>query len=172
MKFKINEVYRGLKYHDEDYSDRLEVSNIGNIRNAITHKVYKLQLNRSTGYLGSYVSLGSRSKGKMFKSHIAVASTFLPNPYGFPIVNHKDGVKTNCFAYNLEWCTYKHNTQHAFRNGLIVPCKGESHPKSKLSLSDIEYVKDIYIPRDPYYGLRALSRLFGVNHSSLRRHLL
>ena len=34
MKFRPNEVYKGLIYQGKDYSDRLEVSNFGNIRNS------------------------------------------------------------------------------------------------------------------------------------------
>lgn len=42
------------------------------------------------------------------------------------VVNHKDGNKNNSFYRNLEWCTYKHNNEHAFRTGLRtdnVRCK-------------------------------------------------
>ncbi|EKD89526.1 MAG: hypothetical protein ACD_33C00046G0007 [uncultured bacterium] len=38
--------------------------------------------------------------------------------FGKPIVNHKDGNKTNYHASNLEWCSYSHNAQHAIDTGL------------------------------------------------------
>lgn len=43
------EIYKGVIYQGVNYSDRLEVSNIGNIRNVKTKHVYKLHVNKN-GY--------------------------------------------------------------------------------------------------------------------------
>jgi len=51
---------------------------------------------------------------KQYLLHILVARVFLPNFYGKSIVNHKDGNKTNCKLYNLEWTTPSENSQHAY----------------------------------------------------------
>lgn len=50
--------------------------------------------------------------------HTLVAKHYLPNPYGYIQVNHKDGIKTNCHKDNLEWCSPQQNTEHALRTGL------------------------------------------------------
>jgi hypothetical protein len=50
--------------------------------------------------------------------HRLIAETLIPNPYGLPAVNHKDGDKNNNCVDNLEWCTHKQNVQHSFDNGL------------------------------------------------------
>ena len=44
--------------------------------------------------------------------HRLVAKAFIPNPNGFPVVNHKDEDKTNNAASNLEWCTYRYNVNY------------------------------------------------------------
>lgn len=35
-----------------------------------------------------------------------------------PVVNHKDGNKTNYQASNLEWCSFQENSMHAYSTGL------------------------------------------------------
>lgn len=52
--------------------------------------------------------------------HKLVAEHYVPNPYGYPIVNHKDGNKRNNNADNLEWTTHQRNLQHALDTGLRV----------------------------------------------------
>ncbi len=56
---------------------------------------------------------------KQYTLHILMAQVFLPNIYNKPIVNHKDGDKTNAKLYNLEWCTYSENMIHAHDTGLL-----------------------------------------------------
>lgn len=42
-----------------------------------------------------------------------VALTYIDNPHGYPIVNHKDENKSNDFYGNLEWCTFSYNAKHS-----------------------------------------------------------
>jgi len=59
-------------------------------------------------YLG--ISIG----GKNYKAHRLVAKVFLPNPHNKTVVNHIDGNKLNSKLDNLEWCTHKENSIHAY----------------------------------------------------------
>lgn len=47
-----------------------------------------------------------------FRIHRLIASAFLPNPMGYPIINHKDENPSNNCVDNLEWCTYKYNSNY------------------------------------------------------------
>lgn len=44
--------------------------------------------------------------------HRLVAMAFIPNPKQFPCVNHKDENKSNNCVDNLEWCSYKYNSNY------------------------------------------------------------
>jgi hypothetical protein len=57
-------------------------------------------------------------KAKAYLIHRLVAEMFVPNPHGYPCINHKDGNKANPHPDNLEWCTHQQNMQHAMDTGL------------------------------------------------------
>ncbi len=77
---------------------------------------------RKTGYCGIKLFRyeGNKSIRKGLLVHRLIAKTFIPNPEELPIVNHKNGNKKDNRVENLEWCTYKNNTQHAWDNNLIT----------------------------------------------------
>jgi hypothetical protein len=70
----------------------------------------------SNGYL--IVSLFYNKKAHVHKVHRLVCQTFLNNDNNYPIVNHKNGIKTDNNVNNLEWCTHKHNVNHSWENNL------------------------------------------------------
>ena len=49
---------------------------------------------------------------KRYKIHRLVALAFIPNPAGLPQINHKNEIKTDNRAENLEWCTAKYNVNY------------------------------------------------------------
>ena len=98
-----------------NYENLYQVSNIGNIR---TKKTLK---NRRIAYTHGYPSIILRKNNKYrnLTIHRLVAQAFIPNPNNYNVVNHINGDKTDNRIENLEWCTHKHNTQEAYRLGLM-----------------------------------------------------
>ena len=171
------EVWAGLKYQGKDYSAFYEISNFGHIRNSRTKYVCKTYITHS-GYSYICVSLGSKKLRKGFRIHKAVAETFIPNPNNLPMINHKDGIKTNNYAGtpennftdgNLEWCDNSYNVRHALKMGLIDTNKysGENNVFAKLSNKDVAFIREHYIPFHKLYGARPLARRFGVTHHTI-----
>jgi hypothetical protein len=87
-----------------------EVSNLGNIRSS---KYGSARLLKPTMRKGYYmVCIRAENTIKQATLHRLVADAFVPNPYGYTIVNHKDENKTNNNANNLEWCTPQYNVTY------------------------------------------------------------
>ena len=59
-----------------------------------------------------------------------VAQAFILNKEQKPQVNHKNGVKVDNNAKNLEWCTNSENQLHAYAVGIREICFGVSAPAS------------------------------------------
>jgi hypothetical protein len=117
---------------------------------------------RTNGYLT--VTIATNGKRKDFFIHRLVAENFLENPDSLPVVNHKDGNKTNNNVSNLEWCTYKRNTQHALETGLMKT--GEEHPRAKLTEAQVKAIKEAIEKGVPCLKL---AKIYNVASSTIDR---
>jgi len=77
---------------------------------------YLKQGTRRGGY--KYVTLCKDEKPKKYLVHRLVAEHYIPNPENKPLINHKNGIKTDNRIENLEWCTSSENNRHAHQMGL------------------------------------------------------
>lgn len=161
------EVWKDVIFRGKNYGEFYKISSQGRLFGVKTGKIRKIHINKK-GYCLVGVSFGSRSDKTTWKIHQLVAEAFIPNPNNYPIPNHKDGNKLNNFVDNLEWCTYKYNTQHAIKNGLISYDSVISKDR-KLSDDDALYILNNYKPRHKKYGCRALSRKYNVDHTVIER---
>lgn len=88
------------------------VSNLGRFLNKESGKVYEGKPDKK-GY--KRVCLSEDGKRFLLFTHREVAKAFLPKIDGKQYINHKDGDKGNNELNNLEWCTPKENSVHAFK---------------------------------------------------------
>lgn len=139
----------------KDIDDKYQVSNFGNIRSCASGK-WKLKQTQTVrdGYVR--VILGGNGKTKSHFVHRLVAEAFVPNPDKKTQVNHKNGVKTDNRAENLEWVTCSENIRHAFNTGL------NKHLKYKIKCIETGEI---------FNGIGEASRKTGVRNSSIWLHL-
>ena len=127
-----------------------EVSNLGRVKSLsrvvkrgegelrVKEKIRVLVPN-TKGYL--QVKLCNQKIKKYKIVHRLVGECFVENPSEKPCINHKNGIKTDNRAVNLEWCTYRENNLHAIKSGLIGDRTGTNNSNSKLSEDDVKEIK-------------------------------
>lgn len=94
-------------------ADGIYIYDDGRIWNEKKQKFISTSLDEK-GY--AKVSLWVNKKVRTMKIHRLVAKYFVPNPYNYKEVNHKDENKINNRASNLEWCDRKYNVNYGNRN--------------------------------------------------------
>lgn len=135
IKTKICAVCRKKRKITYGFKWEYDISNVNKYENEIWKPIPKNLIHNTEGYFISSYGRVKNHKGritdghhhpsgyiwvsvypKQYLLHILLAKVFLPNFYGKTIVNHKDGNKSNCKLYNLEWVTSSENSQHAHNN--------------------------------------------------------
>lgn len=147
-----------------------EVSNAGEVRRRLPPKkrgkteVGKV-LSPSPNLQGYWLAtLCFDGRSRTILTHHLVAEAFHgPRPLKAHI-NHKDGNKKNNCAWNLEYCTAKENSRHAWRTGLMkahTNNRGEGHPLHKLTLANATEAKRLAVSGE--MGLKQIAEMFGVS---------
>jgi hypothetical protein len=97
-----------------------QVSNLGRIRSITTRtNTYFGKILKTYEDKDGYLRLSLFKNGKKFPRyvHLLVAETFIPNPKRLPQANHKDGIRNNPTADNLEWRSDLGNKRHSVKSG-------------------------------------------------------
>ena len=161
------EIWKDIKNFEGVY----QISNLGRVRSLprivkrgkalmrIKGKILKTCYT-STGYEHAVVQNGKKTKH--LAVHRLVALAFIPNPKNKEQVNHIDGVKTNNYVKNLEWCTRSENEKHAHKIGL-KDWRGENQSRSKLTETQ---VRDIRKLQGKKTG-REVAKEYEVTHSTI-----
>lgn len=93
-------------------------------------RILKIDLG-SWGY--TQIHLYNKGNDTHYFVHRLVATTFIDNPLNKPEVNHKNGIKIDNRAENLEWVTAKEQMQHAYQTKLCYGAMGENSWLAKLT---------------------------------------
>lgn len=139
-----------------------EVSNHGNIRSVRTGKTMKLAVTKH-GY--NQISFRTDGKKKNAFVHRLVAEAFIPNPEKKREVNHKNGIKTDNRAENLEWVSRGENQHHAYDVGLRNAMNEEHNQMVVIA------IKAISGESEEYSSQNEASRRLGINQGSIARSI-
>ena len=138
----MEEFWKPIPFYDGLYV----VSNTGKVKSLNwnhTGKPKELKSYDNGGY--RRVCISKNGTVKRFLVHRLVAELFLDNPNNYPVVNHKDGNKTNNNVSNLEWISIKDNVNHAIETGLRprnINCVRKRGRESKLCKPVYQYDKN------------------------------
>lgn len=162
------EIWKSIKTYEGLY----EVSNLGRIKSL--SKRWSVGIKKETvlrpsiskaGYLR--VVLCHNSIKKHITIHKLVATHFCTNDNGNKIINHKNGIKSDNRADNLEWCTYSENALHAFSQGLVKPQKGERNGNTKIKEQDVSKIKRLY--KEERLSQIKIGLIFGISQTQVGR---
>ena len=123
---KMEEIWSPI----DGYAGKYEVSSFGRINSILAFKNFT----RESFSFGSVephgyriITLTSNGAKRTFYVHRLVALAFIPNPNNLPCINHIDENKGNNHIENLEWCTYKYNSNYG-------TCRERSSAKRRMEI--------------------------------------
>lgn len=96
---------------------KYQISNIGRVKNVSTNKVRKHSFDKD-----GYPRLNLMIEGNIQKNvhvHKLVCKSFIGEKPDNHIVNHKNGIKDDNTADNLEWVSYRENSCHFMKGKFL-----------------------------------------------------
>lgn len=125
--------------------------------------LHELKLINVKGYLIAPINFNGRKRSVKVHRLVAIAFIKNKNPKVKQKINHKNGIKTDNYYWNLEWCTDKENVRHAHKTGLANN-KGENNPENKYSKKQIKKVCSML---EENHSLKDISKKTKVEYSTI-----
>lgn len=185
VKNYIGEVWKPIK----GYVGLYEVSNYGRVKSLNYNNTGKEGILKQAKSAKGYYYVWLSMKGKKNRTvHRLVAEAFLPNPHKYPCVNHKSECKTENFVWvnddgtvdtaksNLEWCTYKYNSNYgSCKDKISKANKGKGGSPIQLQMLHenrkkpvVQFTMDgIFIAS--FNSLKEAGIVTGIDSSSIRK---
>lgn len=116
---------------------------------------------------GDYLAVNLQHDGFFKKEsvHRLVAMAFIPNTANKPDINHINGMANDNRLENLEWCTARENTVHAYANGKKYRSKGFNAKCSVLTKQQVFDIQRLL----PTMSQRRIASRFNVSQKTVCR---
>ncbi len=159
------EIWKAIQGWDGLY----EVSSLGAVRSRCRNRWHSSDQFRvlhprqdGQGYLKVFLHDKNRKRDR--KVHQLVAEAFIGVRPTAADVNHKNGIKSDNRAANLEYVTRAENTKHAYDTGLTLGPRGTANGRSVLTEGDVVSIRAM---RRNGLTLSWIAEYFGVSVSAV-----
>jgi len=109
-----------------------------------------------------------KGERKFVPIHREVAKIFVDGYDEGLVVNHKDGIRTNNQASNLEWITAADNTRYSRRVLKNIP-RGEKASRSRLKAEQVKKIYEEWHNSKDRHITKKLATQYGVSRSQITR---
>ena len=146
----INETWRDIKGYEGLYA----ISSTGRVKRLARNRIIATGVNKPLkekmiktfkgkhGYI--HVNLWKNGQMKQHRIHRLIMLAHTEKPQNKNVINHIDGDKTNNILENLEWCTPKENSHHAYTTGLAKGKQGIENSQGRLTSKEIIAIRELY----------------------------